>query len=158
LYFGVKNSLFISPDNGKTWFKKLSLENNYLIKSILKTNNDLLIGSDSGGIYNFNLKQDLIKQINTGLTIKSVDGLFLLDSIIVSSVKGYGLFIKTLNNSNWNQITKGLICSTPLSINLIKNYLIANDSRRLYLSNNNGSQPMRVIEGLQVQCFLIIFV
>jgi len=138
LYFGVKNSLFISPDNGNTWLKKLNLENNYFIKSILKINQDLLIGSDSGGIYNFNLKQELINQINTGLTIKSVNGLYLLDSIIISSVKGDGLFNKALNNSSWNQITKGLICSTPLSISIIKNNLIANDNKKLYLSKNNG--------------------
>ena len=138
LYFGVKNSLFISTDYGKKWIKKLNLDN-ITIKSIIKTNNEIIIGSDNGGIYSYNLKQNLIKEINTGLTIKSIDGLYLFDSVVVSSVKGYGLYINSQNFTIWNPINKGLICSTPLSIASIKGKLLTNDSTKLYLSENNGT-------------------
>lgn len=132
LFVAIGNSLFKSLDFGNNW--TLIYNSPSSITTVLKVNNQYLVGSSNHGIHysmDYGIRWNTL---NTGLPDLSITTLVYYDSMIICGTKSKGIFYNY--NDQWITNKSGLVCSNIKSLAKTKTGLVANDKNSVYVSNN----------------------
>lgn len=132
LFVAIGNSLFKSLDFGNNW--TLIFNSPSSITTVLKVNNQYLVGSSNNGIHYSIDNGKRWNTLNTGLPDLSITTLVYYDSMIICGTKSKGIFYN--HNGQWITNKSGLICSNIKSLAKTKSGLVANDINNVYVSNN----------------------
>ena len=147
LYCGTKNGIYISNNNGNSWFYSGSEQ----ITKIAKRNNEIWVGEPSGLNYTTN---NGLNWIQTNFSIQFPNRMvntlcFNNNNIFVGSVFN-GVYLSTNSGNSWTLINNGLPV-TPNPTDMISfgsNTFYADYGNGVYYSSNNGQNWIQRNNGL----------
>ncbi|HEY5533363.1 MAG TPA: T9SS type A sorting domain-containing protein [Ignavibacteria bacterium] len=125
----AKYGIFASTNNGDTWFK--SGLNTFSVKSIIKKDSILFIGTDSSGMYSSTDGGDYWFPANIDMNNSYILSLIKHGSCIFAGTVDSGIYKSTNNGQNWSQVNSGLG-------NLNIKSFFSKDSTTLYTGTNSG--------------------
>jgi len=124
-----KYGIFVSTNNGDNWTK--SGLNPFSVKSFIKKDSILFIGTDSSGMYSSTDGGDYWFPANIDMNNSYILSLIKHGSYIFAGTADSGIYKSTNNGQNWSQINSGLG-------NLNIKSFFSKDSTTLYTGTNSG--------------------
>ncbi|HAW09420.1 MAG TPA: hypothetical protein DCW42_09740 [Bacteroidetes bacterium] len=145
---GTDSGVYISTDNGKSWYPKNSGLTNNRIQTIEVNENNIFVGTDStGGIFLSTNNGDSWLQKNGGIPdLGIIDYYIPLDFAIIGNkilvaISYSGVFMSTNNGDSWSRRNTGLLENDWVSCFLVKGDSIFAGSQagNVYLSLDSGN-------------------
>jgi len=107
VFAGGINGVFRSTDNGDHWkFTGLASDE---VKKIIAIGDTIWAGTDRNGVYISGDQGLTWKKDNNGLPLNvSVVDMAVLDTYIFAATSGYGIFRRSVSDSNWTAVNTGI--------------------------------------------------
>lgn len=131
VYFGGYYGYNRSSDGGLTWESFSSSDfGGHSINALKLHNGDLYIATQGGGIYRKTYKSNTYERIDTGITNKYINSIFLTDSTFYATTN-WGVYKSTNKGKTWDSINTGLVLNPYIS-----SYSIVESNNRIILSTD----------------------
>jgi len=128
------NTIYMSPDNGKTWGITPSSFPGALIYDMLIMNGNLVTSSITGAFVSSDKGESWVKSALDDTTTKLLE--FAIDGDKIYASSGSGVFISNNNGFNWSRIDTNKWNISAIAINDGNIYIARN--RRLFVKNKNS--------------------
>lgn len=128
LYACIGNDLFSSTDNGNQWIRLYEAAS--MISSIHKAANDLYITTYGSGVYRSVNNGATWETHNQGLADLTVTTITSIGTTLICGTMSGGIFIS--NGGNWFSSSKGIICSTIMSMVSTVRSIVTNDEGNVF--------------------------
>lgn len=140
LYAGTSgNFVYVSYDNGSTWYSANNGFGYSIIYSLAVNGSSIFAGTWGGGVYLSTNDGNSWATANSGMGSQSISSLVVKGTNIFAGAYGQGVFLSTNNGTNWNAVNNGLTNKNISPLAVKDTYIFAGTNGGIFRSTDDGN-------------------